>query len=706
MSKTNTIIASSLALACMPVLADTQINNYTAFAGYTGLLNTPTAEVLKKGSIDIGYNNNLDLNGVRYEDGHNYIFSAGLFDGLEVSGQIAASSMHDNMFKSEVKAEGQTRDLSFNLKYQIPFIPKEWFNLAIGGKDLGGAANNYETYYLAGSREWNDFRFSAGFAVSDRLTGQMDGAFAGIEWQPLDWFALQLEHDADAVNAGLRLTVPKEWIYDVGTLTLTSKFYSNTDHAEKDTFWGVNFSMPLFKQAQLNDPTEAAPAPILDNHKKREAAFKAHYQQQRELAQKPLEQAKQEVTERDEFRKSLTLQTRELKNALIDDGLEAISVGFNRDPHIVVSFENYVFNRNDIDAIGLVLGRIAEHIDEPNAKYTIQLLNRGIPMLSVRGDIDNYREFINTSSTPDMDIRRGEMDPIGSVSWVGMPKANSPYFRPRVTVGPSLDSHFATEIGVYDFSLAIKADVDVPMWYGGGISVSAETEVAKTDDYEAGKPFGRFAKDSGVTQATIYQTLDLPYGIYNQTHIGFFKEFNDYTGIKNETAWLSENGRHQINAEIGYLEYDDFDLDRDYQTLSYRYNWVEQDVSFHATAGRFFYEDSGVKLETRFWFGDSYISVFAQDTDVQVAGIAFSIPLTPRKDIAPIRYGQIKGNEAWRHEVSTRIGESTNALVVGRAHTVKTPVNLDKTFLNQGRLSSSYIYSNLARLREAYLTHR
>ncbi|MGA4604076.1 YjbH domain-containing protein [Pseudoalteromonas maricaloris] len=706
MSKINTILAGSIALANMPVLADTQINNYTAFAGYTGIFNTPTAEVLEKGSIDVGYNNNLDLRGERYVDGHNYIFAAGLFDGLEVSGQIAASSMHDNLFNAEIKAEKQTRDLSFNLKYQLPFVPKEWFNLAIGGKDLGGAANNYETYYLAGSREWNDFRFSAGFAVSDRATGQMDGAFAGIEWQPLDWFALQVEHDADAVNAGLRLTVPKEWIYDVGTLTLTSKFYSNTDYAEKDTFWGVNFSMPLFEQAKLNDPTEAAPAPILDNHKKREAAFEAHYQQQRELAQKPLEEAKQEVTERDVYRKSLTLQTRELKNALIDDGLEAISVGFNRDPHIVVSFENYVFNRNDIDAIGLVLGRIAEHIDEPEAKYTIQLLNRGIPMLSVRGDIDNYREFINTSSTPDMDIRRGEMDPIGSVSWVGMPKANSPYFRPRVTVGPSLDSHFATEIGVYDFSLAIKADVDVPMWYGGGISVSAETEVAKTDDYETGKAFGRFAKDSGVTQATIYQTLDLPYGIYNQTHIGFFKEFNDYTGIKNETTWLSENGRHQLNAEIGYLEYDDYDLDRDYQTLSYRYNWVEQDVSFHATAGRFFYEDSGVKLETRFWFGDSYISIFAQDTDVQVAGIAFSIPLTPRKDMAPIRYGQIKGNEAWRHEVSTRIGESHNQLVIGRGHSVKTPVNLDKTFLNQGRLSSSYIYSNLARLREAYLTYR
>ncbi|GEK09909.1 YjbH domain-containing protein [Pseudoalteromonas peptidolytica] len=704
MLKSNFIMLGGLSICCLPAVASERLDSFQSFAGYTGLFNTPTAEVLEKGHVNFGYNNQLDLRGTKFVDGHNYAFSTGLFDGLEVGGFIAAETMHDNIFREE--GRGQLRDLSFNIKYQLPFVPKEWFNLAIGAKDLGGEVNFYETYYLAASREWESFRFTAGIAENDREHGLMNGVFAGIEWQAFDWLTLQVEHDAEAVNAGLHLTVPKEWIYDVGTLTLTSKFYSNTDHAQKDTFWGVNFSMPIFEQAKLNDPTEAAPAPILDNHKKREAAFKAHYQQQRELAQKPLEKAKKEVTERDEYRKSLTLQTRELKNALIDDGLEAISVGFNRDPHIVVSFENYVFNRNDIDAIGLVLGRIAEHIDEPEAKYTIQLLNRGIPMLSVRGDIDNYREFINTSSTPDMDIRRGEMDPIGSVSWVGMPKANSAYFKPRLAFGPSLDSHFATDLGVYDYSLALRADIDIPLWYGGGLSLSGEAELTKTDDYEEGEPLGRFARSSGLVQASIYQTLDLPFGILNQTHVGFFREFHDYTGIKNETIWLSENGRHQVNAELGYYEFEDFNLDKDTQTLSYRYNWVEKDISFHASAGKFFFDDSGVKLETRFWFGDSYISVFAQDTDVQVAGIAFSIPLTPRKDMKTTKYGQIKGNEAWHHQVSTRLNDTLNYLAIGRAHTVKTPVNLDKTFLNQGRLSSSYIYSNLARLREAYLTHR
>ncbi|WP_105167366.1 YjbH domain-containing protein [Pseudoalteromonas sp. T1lg23B] len=701
MKKLNFYYTAAFVFYCGDIFA-AESDSYQSFNGYTGLLNVPNAKVQGTGVFDFGFNNQFDFRGEKYLDGYNYIFSVGVFENLEVSGQIASNTMHDNMFV----VDGQIRDLSFNAKYMIPYIPSDWFSLALGYKDIGGAANKYKTYYMAATKEWQDFSFSLGLGNSQRATGQLDGAFVGIEWQPLDWFTLLLEHDADAMNAGLRLEVPKEWLFNVGTLTLTSKFYSDTEHTEKDTYWGINFNMPLFTQAELNAPAEAAPAPILDNHEKREAAFQAHYQKQRDLAQKPIDEAKKEINERGSDSRSLTLQTRALKNALINDGFEAISVGFSRDPHIVVSFENYVFNRNDIDAIGVVLGRIVEHIDEPNAQYSVQLLNRGMPMLLVTGKIDNYREFINTSATPDMDIRRGEMEPIGSVSWVGMPKTNSPYFKPRLTLGPSLDTNLATELGVYDFSLAISAAIDLPMWYGGGLSVVAETEVAKTDDFEAHRPFGPFAKQSGITQATLYQTFELPYGIYNQTHVGFFKEFHDYVGIKNETSWLSQNGRHQITADMAYLEYEDYQADRDYQTVSYRYNWVEKDVSFHATAGRFFYEDSGVKLETRFWFGDSYVSIFAQDTDVQMAGIAFSIPLTPRKDMAVTRYGQLKGNEAWRHTVSTRIGEEHNNLAIGSALQLDTPVSINRTILNQGRLSSSYIYANLARLREAYLTFR
>ncbi|WP_244369890.1 YjbH domain-containing protein [Pseudoalteromonas xiamenensis] len=126
-----------LASLCAGATFSSFANNQTdqAYYGFTGLFNIPNAETLKTGEMAIGYNNQLEFRG-KYVDGHNFNFTAGLFDGLEVAGKVAASSMNHNLFYSEGK--GEIRDLSFNAKYQIPYIPKDWFSLAIGAQDLGG----------------------------------------------------------------------------------------------------------------------------------------------------------------------------------------------------------------------------------------------------------------------------------------------------------------------------------------------------------------------------------------------------------------------------------------------------------------------------------------------------------------------------------------------------------------------------------------
>ncbi|MEJ6475600.1 YjbH domain-containing protein [Pseudoalteromonas piscicida] len=710
MLKIKYLAACGAVATSLPAFAQIEVGEHSSFTGFTGVFNTPNAATLQRGMVDVGYNNQLDLSGNEYLDGHNFIFSAGLYSGLEVSGMIASNSMHDNMFTREVQQQDQIRDLSFNFKYQLPFIPTDWVTVAIGGKDIGGAASKYETYYGVASKEWRNFRFSAGMAASDRKTGMMDGAFGSVEWQALDWFALQLEHDAEAFSAGAKVTIPKAWLYDIGELTLTSKFYSNTDHTEKDTYWGLNFRLPLYEPANAN-VVKAAPKPASKAPKAITVANTPSGNRTSAAAPvvtKSTQASSQSVKQVDEsasygLPKDLNLSARALKQALIADGFEAVSVGVNSHAHVVVSFENHVFNRNDIDALGLVMGRITEHLSQPNAQFTLQLKNHGMAMLAISGEVNNYKQFLYQGITPDLMVNQGEMAAVAGVAWVGELNANSPYFKPRLTVFPSLATNIATELGVYDYSLAAKANVTVPLWYGAGVSVTAQTEVDKTDDFEPGKPFARFAKQDGLTEATFYQTFDLPFGLYNQTHIGFFKNYNDYLGFKNTTGWLSGNGRHKVEANYAYLEYEDYDgFERDYGTISYRYLWAEKDLSFHVTGGEFFYGDKGVKVETRFWFGDSYIGIYAQDTNVQIAGISISIPLTPRKDMAPKWYGQLKGHESWRYSIGSRIGESHNRLAAARAEELTTQVNMERTFFNQGRLSGAYIYNHLERLQTVY----
>ncbi|TMP31438.1 hypothetical protein CWB99_04075 [Pseudoalteromonas rubra] len=711
MSKLTPILASGLLTCSFITVAQVSPKQYQNFAGFTGLVNTPSADVLNAGEIDIGYNNQLDYRGTTFADGYNYIFSAGLWQGLEVSGQIAANTMHDNMFRARALGESQVRDLSFNAKYQIPFIPEDWFDLAIGGKDIGGAANQYESYFAVVSKDWLDFRFSTGVSTSKSEIGMMDGVFAGIEWQPLDWFALQVEHDAEAVNAAARVTVPKAWLFDLGTLTLTSRFYSSTDHSDKDTYYGINFSMPLSEQSR-EDYQKIEPAP--DNAEmlarlsgqgvQSAKSDNAHITRSDNLTlstqnneSKPIQEVN--ISE-------LNTEIRALKNALVADGFENVQVGVNREPVVVVKFENSVFNRNDIDAIGVVLGRVAQYISDEKASFTVQLGKHDIPLLALSGQVSSYRSFITEGTAPGLIIRQGEMDVPGGIAWIGDGAANSPYFKPRLTLGPSLSSTYATELGVYDFSLALRADLEIPVWRGAGINITAQTVVADTEDFEAGDIFEARRERNGLERAVFYQTFDLPFGFYNQTQIGLFREYYEYTGLINETAWVSPSGRHKLYNTYGFFDYRDYDEDRDYHVMGYQYHWVEQDISFHISGGEFWRRDKGMKVETKFWFGDSYVSLFAYDTDVQVAGISFSIPLTPRKDMSVSKYGQVKGNQAWRHGVSTRIGDDQNTLVYKKGYVPETSISLDRTYLNQGRLSGSYVYANLARLREAYLTFK
>ena len=710
MPKFNTLFLSCAAALSLPAAAE-DIKAYQSFSGYTGLINTPNAEVQLKGTADIGYNNQLDFRGVEYVDGHNFIFSAGLFDGLEVSGQIASSTMHDNTYS--IEGRGQIRDLSFNAKYQLPYIPKNWFSLAIGAKDLGGAANNYEAYYVVASKELWDFRFSAGVGRSDRHTGMMDGAFAGIEWQPLEWFSVLTEYDAESVNAAARITVPKKWLYDIGELTLTSRFYSSTDFSEeKDTYWGVNFSLPLSDEAKSNyKPVEPAPyvAPVstkpmakVNDH----GVGFIHTAMAPKLAEQPkaLTLANINKAPKEQSNANLGDQVQQLKDALLNDGFENVVVGFNTST-IFINFENSVFNRNNVDAIGVVLGRITENVSIENKHFSVQLSKSDLPLIAIQGNIDNYRAFIERGISPDLNIQHGRASIPEGVVWAGKAQA-SPYFKPRLTVSPVLSSTYATEFGVFDYSVGARATLDIPLWKGAGINVAAQTIIEESDDFEDRKVFDNYSLDEGIVNASLYQTFALPFGFYNQTQIGFYKDFFDYKAIINETAWLSPEGRHKVSAKLGYFDFADYRATREYQTLSYQYNWVEHDITLHATGGNYFYEDSGYKLESRFWFGDSYVGVYYQDTESQKIGVAISIPLTPRKDMNVTRYGQLKGQAAWRTSVGTRIGNDVNTLVFNEAYAPTSSITLDNTVFNKGRLNASYIYNNLARMKEAYESYK
>ncbi|WP_462173374.1 YjbH domain-containing protein [Pseudoalteromonas xiamenensis] len=681
-----------LASLCAGATFSSFANNQTdqAYYGFTGLFNIPNAETLKTGEMAIGYNNQLEFRG-KYVDGHNFNFTAGLFDGLEVAGKVAASSMNHNLFYSEGK--GEIRDLSFNAKYQIPYIPKDWFSLAIGAQDLGGAANNFEAYYVAASKEIGDFRITLGGGTTENATGRLDGAFGGVEWMPFTWLTIAAEHDAQALNAGVKVHVPSEWTGDWVDLTLSGKLYSDVDdnRNEDSAYFGINAKFNVMKN-EHRAKAFAAPMPM-ENAKfiKANSLTKQSYYVN-------------DSENQDTQTSNLEQQVIQLKYALLKDGFENVEVGFNNQ-EISVIFENHVFNRNELDALGLVLGRIQASMPS-ELRFTVTMKKFDIQQIQLKGLVASYQAFIENGSLPDLAVNQNDYVERGGLKWVHHGAKNAPYWKPRVSLSPALVTGFATELGVLDYSLALQADVSLPLWQGASIDVSARQHVASSDDYKEGKPFHYYEHKSGVKDILFTQTVKLPFNVYNQTQVGIYNEYYDYYGAKNQSVWQSPQGTHQFSFEAGYFEYKDYSGNRKTYLGGYRYNLSDYDITLSAKAGKFFYGDTGFKLESKFWFGDTAIDLFYQNTDVQMVGIGLNIPLTPRKDYGVTEFGQLTGNKNWRHQIRSRIGDSHNELSFGTAIQIQTNQSIERAYFNQDRLSSGYILNHAERLKEAYTTFK
>jgi len=183
--------------------------------GYTGLITTPTAEVVPDGKVETGF---FWLEGV-----HTYLFapktnrllqaSAGLWPGLEVTLRFTQVV---GWVDPEAPAApgGHAVDRMASVKWRLP-LPDSWLPLAVGVQDMGsvnqlaGIMRNWTgatqygqtTLYAATGSGWGPFRWHAGWATPAR---NLAGAFGGLEASlPLGLVPL-LEWDGRGWNVAIR----------------------------------------------------------------------------------------------------------------------------------------------------------------------------------------------------------------------------------------------------------------------------------------------------------------------------------------------------------------------------------------------------------------------------------------------------------------------------------------------------------------------
>lgn len=195
--KRTILAAALLLLTAAPVYAAPSIN------GSTGLINTPTADVLQAGQFSLGYHH--------LQEGGVGTFNLNLAKNLELG---VAGFRYD----SDVNKDNETL---FNLKYAL--LPETVLTpgLAIGIEDIGD--DDQRTHYIAASKALPfGFRIHAG--IGD---GRYDGVFAALEKtiNPVSVLTgnnvfpattLIAEWDGDHMNYGARMAIVPGLKLDAG----------------------------------------------------------------------------------------------------------------------------------------------------------------------------------------------------------------------------------------------------------------------------------------------------------------------------------------------------------------------------------------------------------------------------------------------------------------------------------------------------------
>jgi hypothetical protein len=673
-------------LFVLPAIANANQEASSSLQGYSGLINTPTAQLFDSGNFHFQYSNQTEIKGA-YQSTPNFHFGLGLWDFIEISGRNAAYT--DSMNGGS--------DLSANFKLGIPYIPKDWFSLAIGIQDIGGNAWGFfdAKYAVASKKLYENIELSIGVGKSESKFGRLNGIFSSISWQTTDWAKISLEYDAADTNLGLHLSSPESWFNNGTKVTANVLAYSSNEQLQDEFYYGVGLIIPLDSSAKY------------DNHQPKTSRAQYYW-------------GKSDLDSSSNLDK--------VKHRLINEGFESIKVGKANHHTAYIELENHIYNRNQLDGLGVALGFITTGLGKEYTHFKLILKEREVPILAVTGSLADYRAFLNNQKPLNIEISTDTFGSDNKVQLANRNNANDSWLKPRFTFWPSLVSAVGTDYGMYDVSVGLISHLELPLWSGGAISAVHMTQLAETEDFKDGRYFGDWKQKSGLQEYSLHQTFALPYNIKNMTFAGRYRE--TYNFIANEVRWQSPDGTHRLNLLTAKYDNQEIVERKPYQGCNilfsacwpplespqrkvmmgmYRYYSTKFDASAEIKIGQYWQQDKGIIFKLERMFGDVTINMNYKKTKInnekanQFVGLGFSIPLTTRKDHSN-NYVQFRGIPKWNYTIETLVaeGDSLNVLTPGTGDTARLFYNLDNFYYNLDRLGKSYIYNNADRLKQAF----
>ncbi|MBI5441431.1 MAG: YjbH domain-containing protein [Deltaproteobacteria bacterium] len=685
-----------------PVSASETFPQALSFQGYTGILNTPNAEVAKEKTAYLLWTDQIesqfDRRMVSRQD--NYFVTLGLLPWVEFGGRFsnADGPRRNSPFGP---TSWVVRDLSANLKVQLPlpdkpFVPK----VAAGMSDISGGAQFFQAKYAVVSEELGPVRLSVGYG---RGPQRMEGLFGGIEARVFSWLYLRGEHsEEEEVAYGVRLVSPPLWRWPV-SLHATAK--SSTE--DRKFYWSFGLQVPL----GLDD---------------RERGSRAGATAEPRVASRESKPSGSQVTSRPSPTGEAPRPTRapsgqddgrisELRRLLVAHGFQNIRAGI-QERVLLVEYDNAVYNWNELDALGIVLFKAAETAPDGVDLITAVIKKRNLRIMTVTAPRDLLSRF-REDPTVAGELRSALEATYGgpdAESPVPGPVENSSFLTSSVVLAPGLTTTLGNEFSAFEYLLSLKPELQTNLWKGAITSLRWDVPLLWSHEFEENGFLANSRKPTKLDRVMLFQGVRLLPSV--TATLGGGMVLKDQFGTLNEVAAHSPEGDHRVRLKHIQLRNRETEKTKKSYVASYRYRYQPLDLSLEANVGQFFSEDKGLLLELKRFFGDTSISLYYKDTRLKegsprrwkAAGIQIGIPLTPRRDMKP-RIIQVRGTDEFNYAQETTLvtkDMSLNFLApVPLAINFQPTINTERIFYGRDRITPSYLKEHLLRLRDAYLTY-
>jgi hypothetical protein len=684
--------AAPAAWLALHVSADAQGLNAT---GVAGGLSIPQAHALGNGTLAFGVGNPLEPQVVsKSARSASYVLGVGLAPGVDLIGRFAEYSTR----LPDGFALGGISDLSANLKVSAPLGDgSQATRVALGVNDIAGGAANFRAAYGVLTQPWGPWSATLGVGKGREtpLAGTrqpLDGVFGGVDYRmPAGLLpgnvTLSVEHDGRQALAGGRWTSPALPALAGARLSVTAHRTFERGAIPGHTAMGFFLALPFGERLATVGSAEAVPGSTTPVP-----------------ASAPSPAAESE-----------SARLGNLQAALIALGMERVRVG-RVEKHWVVEYQNHRFGHHELDAAGLVLGLAAQAAPAEVERIVLTALKVGQPVMTLGVSAQAWRDFVREGRPgllqESLQVQRGGGFDPRLVDWLS--DTPGPATRLQLRLMPNLAYTIGTELGAFDYSLAIRVTATVPLWKGAQVVANAQERIGVSPQAKAGAAFASLRQPQGLQALAVHQTLWLGRYAVIGGAAGVFE--HDAPGVEGE-AVLFVPGRDDVVRLRGrQLERrPDMPLGGQLQQWA-SYRWVPQfggwarDTWVEAGWQRHSDRSTGPMLTVSRWWGDFGAHLtYRQGGIRRFAGLELSVPLTPR---AAPRTGpvQLLGASQWRTGMRTRIADAQSQggnWVEPRAVRDYSPAwDIERHTLDSGRHGPGYVAQHLPRLREAYLALR